>query len=84
MPSGGLLQLKVDPKAPLKNPATYKIVGQPVLRPDVPAKCTGQHTYVHDLVISGMLHGRVIRPPSPGAKLLSVDENSPKEFPQCA
>src|SRR5690348_1034800 len=33
--------LKLDPKAPLKNPTTYRLVGKPLPRPDVPAKCTG-------------------------------------------
>jgi len=78
----GLLQIKVDPKAPLKDPRTYKVVGQPVLRPDVPAKCTGKHTYIHDFVVPGMMHGRVIRPQSPGAKLVSVDEASIARIPQ--
>src|SRR6201987_6007317 len=32
---------KLNPKAPLKNPATYTVVGTPLPRPDVPAKCTG-------------------------------------------
>ena len=30
--------LKVDPKAPLKDPATYTVVGKPLPRPDVPAR----------------------------------------------
>src|SRR4051812_17223103 len=66
-PNGPLL-LKVDPKAPLKNPSTYNVVGKPILRPDVPGKCTGRETYVQDFKLPGMLHGRVIRPPAIGAK----------------
>src|SRR5262245_33377693 len=66
------LAIKVDPKAPLRAPATYTTVGQPVPRPDVPAKCTGRHVYVHDFTMQGMLHARVIRPPSIGATLVSV------------
>src|SRR5947199_5322299 len=68
--------LKIDPKAPLKNPATYSIVGKPLPRPDVPAKCTGSNIYVHDFTVAGMLHARVIRPPAIGARLVSVDEAS--------
>ena len=68
--------LKVNPKVALKEPATYTVVGQPLLRPDVPGKCTGTQTFVHDFKLSGMLHGRVIRPPRIGAKLLSVNEAS--------
>ncbi len=70
------LSLNVDRKAPLKDPARYRLVGKPIRRPDVPAKVTGRHIYVHDFTLPGMLHGRVIRPPAIGAKLLSVDESS--------
>lgn len=73
--------LKLDPKAPLKDPASYTIVGKPLKRPDVPAKCTGAAKYVHDLNVPGMLHARVIRPPAIGADLVSVDENSVKDLP---
>jgi nicotinate dehydrogenase subunit B len=68
--------LKVDRKAPLKRPADYTVVGKSLPRPDVPAKSTGRHAYVHDLKLPGMLHARVIRPASVGAKLLSIDEAS--------
>jgi nicotinate dehydrogenase subunit B len=77
---GRNFSIKLDPKAPLKNPPSYTLVGKPLPRPDVPAKCTGSFTYVHDFSLSGMLHARVIRPPAIGAKLISVDESSIKEF----
>lgn len=70
--------LRLDPKAPLRPPASYKVVGRPLARPDVPAKITGRHAYIHDLTLPGMLHGRVIRPPAVAATLLSVDEASVK------
>ena len=68
--------LKLDPKAPLKDPGDYVLVGRPMPRPDVPDKVTGRHVYVHDLVRPGMLHGRTIRPPAIGATLQAVDEGS--------
>ena len=68
--------VRIDPKAPLKDPKAYAIVGRPLPRPDVPAKVTGRHPFVHDLVIDGMLHGAVIRPPTVGATLIDVDEAS--------
>ena len=34
----------------------------------------GRPRFVHDLELPGMLHGRVLRPPSPGAVLLSIDD----------
>src|SRR5215471_1480697 len=72
--------LKLDPKAPLKDPADYTLVGKSLPRPDVPAKCTGTHIYMHDFTVPGMLHARVIRPPAVGASLNSVDEGSIKDF----
>src|SRR5262249_28011977 len=66
----------LDPKAPLKEPQRFRFIGKSLPRPDVPAKATGRHKYLHDLVLPGMLHARVIRPPAHGASLKSVDESS--------
>jgi len=77
---GRHFDLKLDPKAPLKDPASYTIVGKALARPDVPAKCTGKHVYMHDFSVPNMLHARVIRPASVGAKLVSVDESSIKDI----
>ena len=68
--------LKLDPKAPLRSPETYTIVGKPLARPDVPGKVTGRHVFMHDFKVDGMLHGRVLRPSSVGAKVTEIDESS--------
>lgn len=73
--------LKLDPKATLKSPAAYTVVGKPILRADVPGKCAARHPYLQDFTMPGMLHGRVVRPPTMGAKLLSVDESSIRAIP---
>ena len=78
---GRQFDLKLDPKAPLKDPASYTIVGKPLGRPDIPAKCFGTHVYMHDFAVPDMLHARVIRPVAVGAKLVSVDESSIKNIP---
>jgi nicotinate dehydrogenase subunit B len=75
------LDLKIDPKAPQKDPSQYTVVGKPILRTDVAGKTTGQNVFMQDLVVPGMLHGRVIRPPAIGAKLISVDESSIRNIP---
>ena len=80
--AGKQFDLNLDPKAPLKAPASYTLVGKPLPRPDVPAKCTGSHVYMHDFVVPGMLHGRVIRPPAVGANLVAVDETSIQALPE--
>lgn len=78
---GRRLGLAVDPKAPLKPPARYTVVGKPVFRDDIPGKSTGTFRYVQDVVVPGMLHARVIRPPAMGAKLVSVEESSIQGIP---
>jgi CO/xanthine dehydrogenase Mo-binding subunit len=68
--------LKVDGKAPLKSSDRFRFIGKSLPRPDLPAKITGRHKYLHDLVLPNMLHARVIHPPALGATLISVDESS--------
>jgi nicotinate dehydrogenase subunit B len=73
--------VQLDPKAPLKDPATYTLVGKPLPRPDVPQKVTGTHVYMQDFTVPDMLHARVIRPAAVGANLVSVDEGSITDIP---
>ena len=72
---------EVSGKVTPKNPSAYTVVGKPVPRVDVPLKVTGDHIYVQNLRLPGMLHGRVVRPPAVGAKLVSTDESSIKDLP---
>jgi nicotinate dehydrogenase subunit B len=67
---------KITGKAPVKKPEEYRVVGKQVQRIEIPGKITGAPSFVHDIRLPGMLHGRIVRPPSPGAKLVSIDENS--------
>jgi nicotinate dehydrogenase subunit B len=67
--------------APVKSPDTYQVVGQPIPRVDILGKFTAQQSFIQDLVVPGMLHGRLVRPPSSSAMLVSIDENSIAEVP---
>jgi nicotinate dehydrogenase subunit B len=86
---GRRFDLGLPGDAPVKKPSEYKIVGKPIRRVDIPAKVTGALTFVHDLRLPGMLHGRVVRPPVPGietspaidAMLVSVDRHSIEHIP---
>ncbi|CAN5641039.1 molybdopterin-dependent oxidoreductase [soil metagenome] len=49
------------------------LVGKPLPRLDLPDKVAGAGVYVHDLELPGMLHGRVVRPPSYRAVLKAFD-----------
>lgn len=73
--------LKLDKQAPLKDPATYTVVGKPIPRDDIAPKVTGEFIYVQDFKLPGMLHARVVRPPAIGATLQSVDESSVADIP---
>src|SRR5579883_806539 len=45
---GKRFALKVNPNAKLKERAQYTTVGKPILRTDVPLKCTGRQVYLQD------------------------------------
>jgi len=72
----GEIDLKKEATASVKPkpPAEHKWVGKSIPRHDIPKKFTGGAAYVQDIRLPGMVFGRVVRPPSPGAKLVSVDE----------
>lgn len=38
-------------------------IGKSIARLDLPRKIAGRPSYLHDMVLPGMLHGRVVRPP---------------------
>ena len=69
-----LLQRDAIPGAVPKPPGARRVAGTPAARLDIPDKVFGRPRFVHDLVRPGLLHGRVIKPPGPGAKLTALDE----------
>jgi CO/xanthine dehydrogenase Mo-binding subunit len=60
-------------KPPLKDVATFTVVGKPQLRRDGRDKVTGKAQYAGDLREPGMLYAKILRPPAHDAKLKSVD-----------
>ena len=79
--SGTGWDMKVAPEVKAKDPKQYKIVGQSVKRVELPAKVTGEHDYIHDVRLPGMLHGRVVRPPVINTEPISIDHDSIKGIP---
>jgi isoquinoline 1-oxidoreductase len=51
----------------------WKVLGTSVARPDRGDLVTGRHRYPSDIIRPGMLHGKVLRAPSYGAMLKSID-----------
>lgn len=56
--------------------APGKVLGTPHYRTDGRAIVTGQHRFPSDIRRTGMLHGAVLRPPSYGATLRSIDSSA--------
>ena len=60
------------PGAVPKLTGEYRLVGRSVPRLDLAGKVMGTRRYVHDLRFPGQLFGRVLRPPSRGARLVAM------------
>ncbi|MEE8370582.1 MAG: molybdopterin cofactor-binding domain-containing protein, partial [Sphingomonadales bacterium] len=68
---------KISPK----RPGERRYAGKPMPRRDIPPKVFGEESFLQDIKLPGMLHGRVVHPPDPGAKLLSLDEKAVQDMP---
>jgi len=51
----------------------WEVLGKSLPRPNGSDIVTGQHRYPSDMVRPGMLHGKILRRPSFGAKFISID-----------
>jgi len=79
--AGKRFNVQVDATAKRKPARDWTVLGTPVPRIDMAAMATGQFEYVHNVKVPGMVHGAVVRPPSVGAALVSVDESSVRSLP---
>ncbi|MBB3950786.1 xanthine dehydrogenase family protein molybdopterin-binding subunit [Aureimonas jatrophae] len=79
--SGQIIEGRASPNARLKPTAEFREMGRPRGRIDIPGKVTGGAAYVQDMRPDGMVHGRVVRPPSPRARLVSVDTAPVERMP---
>jgi nicotinate dehydrogenase subunit B len=66
---------------PLIPAAQWKIAGQSVPKVDGRDFVTGKHRYPSDYKLPDMLHGKVVRPPSFGATLVSADTRAAEQTP---
>lgn len=78
---GKKFSVALNARAAFKDPAEYKILGTSVPRYDIPPKVTGEFEYVQNVRVPGMLHGKVVRPPAIGAKVVRVDQASVAAMP---
>ena len=68
----GLLDRAAAEVAAAKPASQWSVAGRSAPRIDLPDKATGRPRFLHDLVLPGMVFGRVIRPPGPAATLDDV------------
>ena len=59
--AGQQISLSSNSAATFKEASDYTVVGKPIRRVDLPDKFTGKFNFVSDIVLPGMLHGRVVR-----------------------
>ena len=67
------LNQAIAPDVTLTPVTEWKVLGTPVLRPNSRDIVTGAHKFPSDMSRPGMLYGKVLRAPSFGAKLTTID-----------
>jgi CO/xanthine dehydrogenase Mo-binding subunit len=70
----GMLDREAGDPVPVKPPERWSVAGRSAPRLDLPDKVTGRPRFLHDLVLPGMLYGRVVRPPAVVAELVAVGD----------
>ncbi|ETX03149.1 MAG: hypothetical protein ETSY1_01065, partial [Candidatus Entotheonella factor] len=60
---------------------SFSALGQPVPQDEGPDKVSGKALYAADLMLPGMLWGKVLRSPYPHARILSIDTAQAKQVP---
>jgi CO/xanthine dehydrogenase Mo-binding subunit len=75
------LHVAANANSKVTAPGSYRYIGKSLPRVDIPAKVSGGVAYVHDLRLPGMLHARVVRPPSYSARLRELDTSKVEHMP---
>ncbi len=60
--------------APIKPVGEYEVIGGNLSRVDLAGKIFGAPVFLHDMVVDGMVHARVLRQPRRGASIAAIDE----------
>ena len=78
---GKNLQLSIPDDTTTKQAPDFVYMGKDATRTDALARVTGQAKYSHDIVVDGMLHGKILRPPSYGARPQQIDTSGSERIP---
>ncbi len=77
---GRKIERHLEQKPSVKKHTDFKIIGKSYLRKDGMLKVTGQARYAGDYHLPDMLYARILRPPSHGARLVSVDTSEAEKM----
>ena len=58
---------------PRKSQSDLQLIGTPMRKIEGLDKSTGRAVYTDDIVLPGMLHGKILRSPYPHARIMSID-----------
>ena len=78
---GKRFEMTIKKDAKRKAVQNWTVLGRSVPRVDMAALATGRFEHVHNVRVPGMVHGRMVRPPSIGATVANVDESSVAGMP---
>jgi len=73
---GKKIEKEITETPPLEEYTKFTVVGEPMLRRDSRAKVTGDAKFSADIRLPGMVYAKILRPPSHGATLSSVDTSA--------
>ena len=73
---GKRIERRLETAPTIKTVGQYNLIGKPINRIDAVDKVTGKAKYSGDIRIPGMVCAKVLRPPSHGAKLKSLDASA--------
>ncbi len=71
---GAPFGIPVDPDVAVKQPESYRLIGRAGAGGEALERATGQTVFVQDMVMDGMRHARVVRPPHAKARLVELDD----------
>ena len=77
---GQQLTQSLAAEEPLIPASNWKVAGQSIAKVGGRDFVTGKHRYPSDQTLPGMLHGKILRPPSFGATLLSLDAKQAEQM----
>jgi isoquinoline 1-oxidoreductase len=82
--AGERLEREIDDDVELTPQAEFTVMGGASVRVDATERVTGEAVYSRDVLLPDMLFAQVLRPPSYGARLASIDWSVAEQMPGVA